>query len=874
MGKSKKTTVGYHYRVAIHSGLSAGDIDAYLATRGGNKTAWEGRITQSGTFRISAPNLWGGEKDQGGIDSDVDLMFGEPDQQVNPYLAAVFGPQQSAWRGVTTFVFKGGRYGAMNPYPQKLSHKIERILKGWDTECWYPEKARILISGEDDPGVEFVHGEVVFAGSIGLAIHPKFEGIAAELPANCTIKAYEEFGVDAPRKVLIWVGDTVVWQTPWLGDATQQEALDAALVAAGREWMQGPITSVDVYEREVAFPPGLTGAQLQFIVLNNGPETIQSNLEIRIPGSDSRLWAMNPAHILYYSRTQLDMGREPEAALSDASFRAAADWYHGQGFGLCTTYDPSAESVDEFERRIERVSGCSLSSHVDGLWYLDVANGEYQLDDLPILTDDDILEFQDQPTLQDSAANSVSVKYFDPVRKEAIVTPPVQAPALIEEFGTNHLVLEYLEIPSAKLSLRVAQRELMARITPMRAAPLKTTRKPYAWRRGTYFRLQSPKRRIADMVCILGEKSSGQLRSGAMSITATQDVYSLPSTTFVEVEEGVDTRPPRVAVPITVQRAFEAPYTEVVTQLPRAELEALPDDVGFLMAVAADPAVSRDFSLYVDDGTGFEETGDGDWSATALVNEAADFERKEFTLSGGRRLIEVLPGMPALWGTEIVRVDEINVITGEVTFGRACGDTVPVKHTAGERVWFYGVDAAMDLTEYAEGESLDVKLLTNTASAQVNIDSAITLHVDIVGRVSRPYPPAQFRVNGLVDPTPSFGTVTVEGVHRDRLLQADQLVDTEMAGIGPEAGTTYTVRYFLNGVLSHTDEGLVAPASSYTPTGDGLLRVEMESVRDGLTSLQRHVREFAYTVTEGNPLQLQDGTPLQTQGGETIFLMG
>ncbi|WP_282271811.1 hypothetical protein [Stenotrophomonas sp. PS02298] len=141
-GKSKSTTVGYWYEIAFHSGLGIGPIDAYLEFFGGDKTAWKGEATHSQTIQINAPTLWGGEKDQGGIVGSVDLMFGEPTQQPSSRLAGIFGPQQPAWRGLATLVF-AGKYGAMNPYPQKASHKIRRILAGWDDECWYPGKAAI-----------------------------------------------------------------------------------------------------------------------------------------------------------------------------------------------------------------------------------------------------------------------------------------------------------------------------------------------------------------------------------------------------------------------------------------------------------------------------------------------------------------------------------------------------------------------------------------------------------------------------------------------------------------------------------------------------------------------------------------------------------
>ena len=152
-GKSSKSvTVGYWYEIAFHSGLGIGPIDAYLEFRGGDMTAWTGEATHSQTIHINAPKLWGGEKDQGGIVGDVDLMFGEQEQQPNSRLTAIFGTQQPAWRGLATLAF-AGRYGAMSPYPQPASHKIRKIKQGWDGECWYPGKAAIPMPtcNGDDP---------------------------------------------------------------------------------------------------------------------------------------------------------------------------------------------------------------------------------------------------------------------------------------------------------------------------------------------------------------------------------------------------------------------------------------------------------------------------------------------------------------------------------------------------------------------------------------------------------------------------------------------------------------------------------------------------------------------------------------------------
>lgn len=876
MGKGKSQTVGFWYLPAFHAGLGIGPLDAFLEFRGGDKAAWVGELTASGSISINAPMLWGGEKDQGGIVGAVDVMFGETDQQPSAYLASVFGDQQPAWRGLATLVFKGGKYGAMNPYPQKASYKIRKITKGWDgDDCWYKERAAIVI----EPGAVFT-SDLAFAATnatidgayAGIELDSGFTAddiLVIDKPAGLTYQGWSYWSSDAnplaggrPWTNAFWVTDGSGTTTQhWGGDTIVDESVPVDERYSSAAAAESAMVTRNVY---------LSGSTYYRVWLfDTPPGDNRGGLSVRI--RKNGLLAMNPAHILYYSITQADMGREPITSINAASFQAAADWYFAQGFGLCTAYDPSAESVEEFQQRICRVAGCSLTrSLIDGQWYLDIANGEYELDSLPILTDDDILEFEEQPTLLDSAVNSVSVKYFDPDKKEEIVTPPVQAPALIAEFGTNHLTIDYLEIPSAALATRVAQRELLARITPLRGFPLKTTRKPYAWRPSTYFRLQTPKRGIADMVCIFSEKSSGQLRSGAMAISATQDVYSMPAASFVEVETGVDTSPNQTPVAITQQRAFEAPYIDVIAALSTADFNALDEEAGFLLAVAHDPATSRDYTMFTGPvGGPYVQGVDGNWCPTALIVEAADRTTGAFTLSASKRLVEVEVGSAGLWDDEIVRVDAINAITGDIELGRGCADTVPTEHAAGSRIWFYGVGAAADLTEFTASETIGVKLLTNTGSQQLPLASATEMEVDFDQRILRPYPPAHVKIGGVSWPSVASGTFTVTWGHRNRVAQADQLVDTMMASVTAAPNTRYGLRF-----EKVSDDSLLVARTDIGPgTADvvldyaGDVRMRLWTISEDGASWQEHVHQFSYsspgasnTITATAYTPVYDGT--------------
>lgn len=89
--------------------------------------------------------------------------------------------------------------------------------------------------------------------------------------------------------------------------------------------------------------------------------------------------------------------------------------------------------------------------------------------------------------------------------------------------------------------------------------------------------------------------------------------------------------------------------------------------------------------------------------------------------------------------------------------------------------------------------------------------------------------------------------ITVTWSHRDRTLQADQLIDTTSTSIGPEPGTTYTVRFYRGGILRSTITGIATNQATWAPGAAGVVRVEVEAVRNGLVSWQALAHSFNFT---------------------------
>ncbi|MBL4909017.1 MAG: phage tail protein [Alteromonadaceae bacterium] len=76
----------------------------------GKREAFVGTVSASSTINIFKPDLFGGDKKEGGIVGVADIMFGELAQTENAYLQSQLGTDIPAFRGVLTAVFREGAF--------------------------------------------------------------------------------------------------------------------------------------------------------------------------------------------------------------------------------------------------------------------------------------------------------------------------------------------------------------------------------------------------------------------------------------------------------------------------------------------------------------------------------------------------------------------------------------------------------------------------------------------------------------------------------------------------------------------------------------------------------------------------------------------
>lgn len=575
--------------------------------------------------------------------------------------------------------------------------------------------------------------------------------------------------------------------------------------------------------------------------------------KVKIELADGQIHAMNPAHMLVACQTDRRWGR----GLSDnridyQSYTEAADRLYSEGFGLCLLWTRK-ESVNAFMQTIiDHIGGAQFISRRTGLMTLRLIRDDYVPEDLPLFTYDSGLLSIEEDTLSagETIPNEVVVNYRDPITNEDR-TAREQNLGAIQSAGTViSTSAEYPGLPTHELASRVAQREIRAQ-RGVRKFKVRLDRRGAALEPGGVFRISAPDDGIDQVVLRVGRIEAGTVNDAAITVTALLDVFGLPSNAYTEQQPSTWQPPNRTAQPALYQRLLEVSYRDLVRRTTREQRAALEADSGFLGALGVRPSgLSLNYNLTTRVGVAsFEKQDVGNWVPTAVLEAEVGRESGVLTLANGIDLELVVPGRGALLGDEIVRVDSLDLENMEAGVSRGCIDTVPARHPAGTRIWFYDAYTAADPTEYVAGEIVNAKLITRTTGEQLDSALAPTMSIQMAQRPARPYPAAAVLINDMAWPALVESNLSLSWAHRDRLLQEDVLVSWGEGSIGPEPGTTYHVRLTktLTGEVLEDTGGLTGTSFIFPPlTGRYELKLELWAEKDDLDSFQYFSHTFEY----------------------------
>jgi len=580
---------------------------------------------------------------------------------------------------------------------------------------------------------------------------------------------------------------------------------------------------------------------------------------------------LNAAHILHecYTNTEWGFGI---TTLNDTAWTAAADTLYTENFGLSMKWEDQTQSLGDFVNDVLR--------HINGVIYQHPQTGEIELklirDDytaaaLTIYDDSDVIEVTDDTVgAIFESPNMLQFQYWNRQPNKPLQIPEYNLALMLQQ-GSKIIPYEvsFNGINDDTLARIVSAREReQMSLFPFRLT-VKGKRTMSALLPGDVFKLTWPPLAMSSIILRVFSVNYGTVQEGAVTLKCIQDIFSVPTAAvFAEADDTqwADPRNDPAAAPDRL--LIEMPFWDIYLNDGLSAALALDVDSGYLMVAASMPtsdAIYYELMLRDSPSGTFYADGQGSFTPNGTMDIDLPLNAVDVTINlvDAEGLSAVLVGDYAVIDSEILKVLAIDSVNDQVTLARGCLDTVPAAHNgpdsggAGARVWFIGSVAYAANHEYTATDQPGVKILPATASGQLADDTAYDASA-FNSRMNRPYPPGDFKIDGVSYPTYFFSQPTISWAHRDRTQQISGITEHSDASVGPEAGVTYTVEiYNQSDTLIHTETGLTGTSYTYTeaeersddPTvGSGgalnsTLRIKLWSVRSGYASWQ------AYDVT-------------------------
>ena len=561
----------------------------------------------------------------------------------------------------------------------------------------------------------------------------------------------------------------------------------------------------------------------------------------------------------------------PEDKIDVDSFRRCGNLTASESLGISMLVQSAMLGKDLLAEVLRHADGVVYADPVTGLYTMTLARefSEEEKEDLLVIDDSSILEdsFDFSRTSWEMTKNTIIVEYTD---RASFETKPVQYQDLANIDVRGGMIdaetFSYLGFSNDTAAMNTAARVSKMKASPLVSAKMSLKRIGYKLRPGSGFWLRKPDRGLANVLMRVIEISYGTLDDPAIKITAMEDIFEVNAVAYVPPGPGDWVPPVTALAPFAAQRVIEAPAFGADDMSRRFLITmGVPASNGVIgYDVWSDPSGATNYQITnVVEGytpsavlsSGLSRTGPEVDAVGFTVSSAVGMTGLDAGTDGSREAGENL----LLIGNEIMAWKNV-VDNGNGTFNitgvyRAVLDTIPQDHASGARVFFLSEGAGTtNVDGYSGNVTVNTKLAPKNVAQSLDINLAAAVTVTTNSRSLRPLPPGRIRVNAAPVPAGATfsGDMILTWAHRNRLdgtiaSQADP-------SRTPEEGTTYNIRVYTSSnapLVSALAVSDAATAATIRLAVAGDMRIEIESVREGLTSLSKQVAYFSYTPASG-----------------------
>jgi hypothetical protein len=900
MGGSSKQTVGYKYFAGLQ--VAIGNCIERIININPDNRGWifttkvELDLLKLGdvSMPVNKPNLFGGDKQEGGWVGMIDIHTGRPGYlRQNEYLAEHDSDLVSSFPYLSYVVFKGftidkgfqlvsmsGMLKEVLYWPKRTRIKdngdvqwYKSYLDNNDNEIIvceigakvnglspkeYQEKIDNLppllnewwgTDNQDDLFYKFTNGGVPLTGLIQGYLwnfHSQF-GYIGKVGYVKTSFPDSLIGLDIR---LIILADDGISSISWNGGGFRliREFSEPAFITCREYILSCTNTTLDLMIGIVDGVPSGTNSNHR-VVIDCAISAFSSNGIVN--GID-----INPIHQIREIITNDTAMNKPESMINDENFKFAARriWDEDLGVSGAFTEKSCKDAIDELLYHIE--AGIRINRQTGKYEIVLFRDDLLSLNTAQVFNKSNIKTFNIEIANIDDVINSVNVNYYD---RENIKDSSFS----LDEIGSvmssevNAQTLDFPYFMNRRNAELVGNWKLKQLSTPTRKGTF-TTGKYDARKINRYdvVKLTWPNQNMFEVPVRIMKIGLGDGRDNTVTLDWVE-VMPYSSTTFPTI--NVDP-PTSVVLPPQPNQStvFEMPYFEAVQRFGQTQVDtelANNPDLGYLMVATKKPQNnSINALLFTDNGTGYQQASIVDYCPVATLDQEIRYLDTSFAVKNVASISQAEVGTLILCDDELMVYQSYDTATKILSVKRAALDTVPKPHSQDAVFYFYDAFNAFDSEQYVLSEVVNAKVLTTTPSGILGMEEASVLTLEMNARPNRPYPPANVKINDEYYPEEIDTDLVVTWVDRNRLQQTGgSILGWTDGGVALESGAATMLIFkelddddlvIATHNIDATGTNTYTLATSAMQTETQSIEVIAKTVRDGYECLQ----PFEYIV--------------------------
>lgn len=904
MSSGKKQTVGYRYFVGFHAVLA--HAGCYLRRIWiEDKEAWYGGVGNDSS-RISQKNLFGGDDSGGGVVGDFNYYIGTPDQQPDPYLEQNLGTGNvPAYRGVSSFVLKQGYIGNQN-YMKDWKYRVSYMGGINGTVVNTPTNFVLAV---DHSNSLSENDFLLMKSTVQQTLVTLKEIIETYWNAKINVRVmsfdatvtYRDY-INATAHDMDLAADFLQNQ-PQVSGVSFSEMLNTGydffdthsnttkntfiIIADGRDvdgshtsQAQSHFDSVNHFCIYTQFIQSANNADLPYHIalseLDNTPQDNWVREDLQHGGGllcpwmwspdgqaliNEEAWFgvrtgepdMNPADMLWLCITNQQWGLgQPESMLDKNSFLLAWNTLNQEDMYMSIVFDDEGQIQNIINLICEHIDASCFVDKRTNKWTVKLIRNDYVVESLVTLDESNVRSISDyEIRTAAEQVNQITVTYWNKETGKNATTSALD-PARIAQNGLVNKPVEYDGFTNEKTAYRAAERDLHALSSPLKIVTLNEVH-PDLGRKlsvGDAFTWNWSVHGVDSAIMRVKSIDYGDAHDLSVKIEAIEDVFSTPMNSVAPYVPPYENPANQAPIDNPTVRVIELPYYDAVQLSSESEVNVELAGDPTLSKVAVIAARFQRNSINADILTGqsgltYKDTLD--YCPTAILNQNINQIQNVFLIRDGIDLDQVSIGEWLLLGDEKLAVIAIDLISGTIDVKRGVLGTTPLKHNAGTMLYFCDEYLAVDNTDYYSGETVNVKVLTNTSSSQLPQPSGALHSITLRGEMYRPYGPANVKLNNNYW-LPYIDTdLILTWVDRNRTQQTGgEIIGWYEGGVTRENDVLYSLK--ITDIESSTFVQ-VDNISGSTHTvlhadlpGNGLL--EIWAVRNGIKSAYRFSHSF------------------------------